>query len=376
MQITIIGTGLIGGSLALALKQLSPPPKIIGVDKKPEVIDTALFLKAVDEGTTSLEEGVKNSDIVFIATPVGTIVKIIKKIIPHLKPSSIVTDTGSVKARIVEEVEKFLPPKIYFIGGHPMAGSEKEGITAASGFLFKNSYYLLTPTPKIDTEVFKRLHSLLTQIGARVLTIDAKKHDLAMATISHLPHLVSASLVNLAVNQIDKTENLLQLAAGGFRDMTRTANSNPELWLDIVFENDSAILKVLKEFRNELEEIVRLIKVKDRIKLFKKLKEARRIRQNLPRILHKDLSQLRELSIPVEDEPGVISDITLTVGQLGINIEDVEIIRAPASRSGILGLVILGEESAQKASRALRKKGYRAEIKRIYSKEMLEELGE
>jgi len=367
MQVTIIGVGLIGGSLALALKQLPSPPRIIGVDKKPEVIETALFLQAIDQGTTSPEEGVKDSDIIFVATPVSKIVSVIRKIVSQLKPGATVTDTGSVKARIVREVEKFLPAGVYFIGGHPMAGSEKAGISEASASLFKNSYYLLTPTPKTDLEIFKRLHSLLTQIGAYVLAIDTREHDVVMAAISHLPHFVSASLVNLAANQVDKTEKLFQLAGGGFRDMTRTALSNPELWLDIAFENDAAILKVLREFRAELAEVARLIKNRERAKLLKKLERARRVKQDISKVLlHKDISQLRQLLIPVPDKPGVISEIALALSQLGINIEDIEISPSPDGQSGILKLTILGDSAAKKAGRTIQQKGYKVEIKNIY----------
>jgi len=372
--VAIIGVGLIGGSLALALKSLPEIGKMVGIGRKKESIDRALALKVIDEGYVDIAEGVKEADLVWVATPVGSIVEVIEQAIPHLHPGAVITDTGSTKTNIVSRVEGLLPPHLRFIGGHPMAGSEKQGVEAARADLFKDTYYLLTPTPSTNTEAFQLVHSLVAQMGARILAIDPDKHDEAMATISHLPHFISAVLVNLAGERVRERENILRLAAGSFKDMTRIAASNPEIWLDIAIENREAILRVIAEFAQELDQVRNMIEKQDKQGLVSKLTLAREIRQSLPAIFPKDLSELRELSIPVVDRKGVISDITLTMGELGINIEDIELVHAPDHRSAVLGLVIIGSEAAEKAREALARKGYAVEVKTVYSEEALRKL--
>ncbi|MDI6892772.1 MAG: prephenate dehydrogenase [Actinomycetota bacterium] len=367
-RVTLIGVGLIGGSLGLAFRGLPHPPRVIGVARHREMIKKALERGAIDKGTTSLLDGVRGSDVIFVATPVSSIVNIIREIHEHLEPGTIITDVGSTKAGIVRAVEEFLPPHLHFIGGHPMTGSEQAGIDAASGSLFKGAYYLLTPTSRTDTEAFQRLHSLLTAIGATVLAIDPDKHDKVVAAVSHLPHILSAALIDLAQKQMAETENLLLLAAGGFRDMTRIAAGSPDIWTDICLENDVAILQAIEDFQRELGGLSELIRKKDRKKLARELEKSRRARLNLPSILKKDLTQLRELSIPVTDRPGVISDITLAIGRLGINVEDIEIVHATET-SGVLRLVLSGARNARKAVAALREKGYEVNIRSVYSEE-------
>lgn len=361
-KIAIIGIGLIGGSLGLSFKQFSNPPKITGIARKQETIDKAIDIGAIDDGTTSFEDGVKDADIVFIATPVGSIVDIAKKIIPYLKQKAIITDVGSTKATLVREIEEAIPANIYFIGGHPMAGSEQTGVEAATPFLFKNSYYILTPTQKTNNEAFSCLHSLLARTGAYVLAVDAEKHDSTVATISHLPHFAAASLVNVAQSRMNENENLIKLAAGGFKDMTRIAIGSPEIWLDIAFENSAAILEALNAYKKEIEKIYDFIKNRDKEGLTQRLNEAREKRSALQRVLHKEPLGPCKLNIAVEDKPGIISDVTVTIGQLGVNIENIEIFYTPQSRLGILEITIMGEETAQKAASVLLKKGYDVKI--------------
>ncbi len=367
-QVSIIGVGLIGGSLGLAIKNLPNPPKVIGIARRQDTIDKAKKLGAIDEGTLSAEDGIKDADLVFVATPVGAIVETVKRISPHLKDGCIVTDVGSTKSGIVHELENFLPSSVCFIGGHPMAGSEREGVSSASAGLFVNAHYILTPTSKADIRVFKRLHSLLAAVGANVIAIDPDKHDELVAAISHLPHLLSAALVNLAHKHTDKDENLLLLAAGGFRDMTRIAVGNPSIWLDIFFENSKFVLKEIQEFQDELGELAKLIKERDGDGLRAKLEEAKIVRKNLPSILHKDISQFRELSVLVADEPGIISDITIAIGNIGVNIEDIELVHL-SETSGLIKLIITDAQAAERASMVLEEKGYKVRIRSVYERE-------
>jgi len=368
-EVAIVGVGLIGGSLGLAIKELPDAPQVVGTSRSAKTIDKALEVRAIDRGTTSIKDAVANADIVFIATPISTIVDMIKNIAPCLKAGAIVTDVGSTKNRIVRSVEAFLPDNLHFIGGHPMAGSEQQGVSFATATLFKNSYYLLTPTDNTDTVAFKKLHSLLASIGSQVLAIDPEKHDKIVSIISHLPHILSASLVNLANRQTRENKSLLLIAAGGFRDMTRIAASDPNMWRDICVENSDAILMAIEEFRRNLDDFQKDIKETDREALWNEFQEAQSVRLNLPTILHKDISDFRELSIPVSDEPGVISSISVTIGKLGVNIEDIEIVHF-TEKSGVIKLVVSGEKEAQSAAEALQEIGYQVEINKLIDREV------
>lgn len=367
-EIAIVGVGLIGGSLGMAIKELPDAPQVVGTSRSIQTINKALEVGAIDRGTTSIKDAVANADIVIIATPISIIVNMIKDIAAHLKEGAIITDVGSTKNNIVGSVEEFLPDNIHFIGGHPMAGSEQQGVSFATATLFKNSYYLLTPTDNTDTVAFKKLHSLLTSIGSQVLAIDPEKHDKIVSIISHLPHILSASLVNLASRQTRENKNMLLLAAGGFRDMTRIAASDPGMWRDICIENSKAILMAIEEFRKNLDDFQKDIEQTNYEELWNEFREAQSVRLNLPTILHKDISEFRELSIPVSDEPGVISNISVTIGKLGVNVEDIEIVHF-TEKSGVIKLVVSGEKEAQSATKALQEIGYQVEINKLIDRE-------
>lgn len=362
-KISIIGLGLIGGSLGLALKENLRDCRIIGVARRLEVIDKALEIHAIDEGTLSLAEGVREADIIFICTPVGKIVEIISEMLLSVKEGVIITDVGSAKAQIVQAVEKVLPAGVFFVGGHPLAGSERHGIEAAFPSLFQNAFYLLTPTPKTNNQAFQTLHSILTQIGANVVALDPERHDRIVASISHLPHLLASTLVNLTSKGASDEENTLLFAASGFRDMTRIAAGNTDVWLDICLVNSEAILHAVRSFQERLKEVDVMLALKDAEGLHRVLEGARQARLNLPALLHKDISELRVLSIPVIDRPGVLSEVTVTVGHLGVNIEDIEIVHSEGR--GVLKLTVRSEENAKKAAEALTSKGYQPVISSV-----------
>jgi prephenate dehydrogenase len=362
-NIAIIGVGLIGGSLGAAFKKVSPSLRVTGYDQDIKTLTTAESLKVIDQSSPTLEAAVVGADVIFVATPVSAIVETVKKVVKVAKQQAIITDVGSTKAKIVTEIESFLPSHLSFVGGHPMAGSEKSGVKAADPDLFKNCHYILTPTQNTNSQAFQTLHSLLTDIGANVLAIDPQRHDQIVAIISHLPHLVAAALVNLAGKERTNHETLLLLAAGGFKDTTRIAAGNPRIWLDICLENKEAILKALNKLKDELERYSIAIKELNEIELKEKLEEARMTRLALPTLLEKEKRNY-ELYIPVIDKPGVISDITLAIGQLGINIEDIEILHL-TEKSGTIRLTIAGLENTDKAVSILRKKGYEVQVKEI-----------
>jgi len=260
-KITIIGVGLIGGSLGLALKEKHLNFKIVGIDKQ-EIIEKAIARGAIDEGTVNLEEGIKEADIIIIATPVKTILNILTQINPFLKKGCLVTDTGSTKKQIVQKANKILSKDIFFIGGHPMAGSEECGIESADPYLFHNKTYILTPALKSNLRALKKVSLLIKMIGAKKLILDPLEHDRIVSAVSHLPQIIAVSLINtigeLALR--GNNYNYFKAVGEGFKDMTRIASSPYKMWEDICDTNQENILEIIQEFKNYLEVIEHKLK--------------------------------------------------------------------------------------------------------------------
>jgi prephenate dehydrogenase len=280
-KISIIGVGLIGGSLGLALKEKHLNFKIVGIDKQ-KIIEKAIARGAIDEGTVNLEEGIKEADIIIIATPVKTILNILTQIAPFLKKGCLVTDTGSIKQQIVQKANEALSKDIFFIGGHPMAGSEKYGIKSADPHLFHNKTYILTPTPKSNLRALEKVTLLIKMIGAKELILDPLEHDRIVGAVSHLPQIIAVSLINtigdLALR--GNNNNYFKAVGEGFKDMTRIASSPHKMWEDICETNQENILEIIQEFKNYLEVI------EDRLKnnpnsLKEEFQKARKLRETL-----------------------------------------------------------------------------------------------
>ncbi|MCJ7789421.1 MAG: prephenate dehydrogenase/arogenate dehydrogenase family protein, partial [Candidatus Atribacteria bacterium] len=221
-KITIIGVGLIGGSLGLALKKKNPKFKISGIDKL-EIIEKAIARGAIDEGTIDLENGIKEADLIIIATPVKTIIDLLPRINPFIKKGCIVTDTGSTKGQIVETAEKILAKEVYFVGGHPIAGSEKYGIDSADPYLFQDKTYILTITKDTNLLALKKILLLIKIINAKKLILDPLEHDRIVGAVSHLPQIVAISLTNMIgeLGQLENSDNYFKAIGEGFKDMTR-----------------------------------------------------------------------------------------------------------------------------------------------------------
>jgi len=252
-KITIIGVGLIGGSFGLALKEKKLNFKIVGVDK-PEIIKKAIARRAIEEGTVNLEEGIKEADIVIIATPVKTILNILTQIDPFLKKGCLVTDTGSTKGQIVERANKVLSKDVFFIGGHPMAGSEKYGIEEADSHLFQDKTYILTPANKSNLMALEKIFLLINTIGAKRLILDPLEHDRIVGAVSHLPQIIAVSLISTIgeLALLGNNNNYFKAVGNGFRDMTRIASSPYKIWEDICETNQENILEMIQKFRNYL----------------------------------------------------------------------------------------------------------------------------
>ena len=281
MKIAIIGLGLIGGSLGLALKKTNLPDlKVIGIPRREETIELAKQMQAIDEGTTDHIKGCLEADIIFVCTPINLIVSIIEEIVPHLKKGAIITDVGSTKYAIVSKVEKLLPRGIYFVGGHPMAGKEKPKLEAAEANLFKGKVWILTRTYKTSQKAIEKLKEIISLVGAEVLEIDPKTHDLVVAAISHLPLAIAASLVNTIAEQPEK-DQMAKCAASGFFDTTRIASGDPILGVDIFTSNQKATLKMISAFKKSLSSLEKLIKEGNGEKIHEELEKAKLFRDTI-----------------------------------------------------------------------------------------------
>ncbi len=279
-NILIIGLGLIGGSIALSLKKEGFQGKIYGFDLSKDRIKKAIELGAIDEGWTKLEDIPWDKiDLVILSTPVRTFTEIARKIKPFLKKDAVVTDVGSVKGDLVKQLEKILSP-VKFIGAHPIAGTEKEGVENAVIGLFKNKKLILTIDEE-DKET-KRLEKFWTDLGSKVEVMDADTHDFVFAAVSHLPHAVAFALVDALISLSNETGIDLFLYPGaGFKDFTRIAASSPNVWKDIFIENKQNVLHTIDEFIKSMEKLKDLIEMGDEERLIKLLSESREKRLSL-----------------------------------------------------------------------------------------------
>ncbi len=256
-SVCIVGVGLIGGSLGLALKKARLCEHIIGLGRRRESLLKALVKGAIDEFTLSPREAFSKADLIILATPPSTIPTFFPLIAREAKEGCLVTDVGSVKRRIIEESEKILPSHIIFVGGHPLAGMEKRGVEWAEADLFLNSIYVLTPCSRSTEEGMEKMKRLVYSIGAHPLIMDADRHDLLLAYTSHFPHLIAFALSLLLGRMREKEEKVSYLAASGFKTMTRIAGSPADMWEEIFKENKDNLLVVWKDWEEVMEEMKR-----------------------------------------------------------------------------------------------------------------------
>ena len=320
----VVGTGLIGASIALGLR--GQGWHVTGVDTDADRAEEALrrgVLDAVGDDPSA--------EITFVATPVSTVAEAARRAVAG---GGIVTDVGSVKAPVVAAVAS---PR--FIGGHPMAGSEQEGLVGADGALFVGATWVLTPTEDTDANAYARVRAVVSSLGADVVAIPPERHDALVAVVSHVPHLTAATLMGLAAEGAVEDAALLRLAAGGFRDMTRVAAGHPGIWPDICAENRSAIVDALDRLVGALAGVRQVVSAGDRAGLLRMLETARTARTNLPaRVAHPE--DLVEVRVPVADRPGVLAEVTTLAGELDVNIADLEIAHSAEGARGVLLLVV------------------------------------
>ncbi len=339
----VVGTGLIGGSLGLGLRARGW--HVTGRDADPARAARALALGALDVVGDD-----PAADVTFVCTPVLSIPAEAKAALAA--GPGLVTDVGSVKGPVAAAVGD---PR--FVGGHPMAGSEQEGVDGADADLFEGATWVLTPTVDTDPQAFARIRTLVTSLGADVVALPPERHDELVAMVSHVPHLAAATLMTLAADGAEEHAALLRLAAGGFRDMTRVAAGSPAIWPDICAENRAAIVGSLDRLLTALTAMRHLVADGDRDGLLVELERARAARLNLPaRVAVPE--ELAELRVPVPDRPGVLAEVTTLLGELGVNIVDLEIAHSVEGPGGVLVMTVR-REAVDGVRAALAERGYR-----------------
>lgn len=339
----VIGTGLIGGSIALALKERGW--HVSGTDNNPQRIEDALSLGVIDEVGINPEAAVS-----FIATPVGQIPEAAREALTQT--AGVVSDVGSVKLSVMEQVNN---PR--FVGGHPMAGSEHEGVKGATADLFEGAVWVLTPMSETDPDDFTLVRSLVASFGAEVVEVTPDRHDYLVAVVSHVPHLTAATLMTLASMRSEEHPGLLRLAAGGFRDMTRVASGHPGIWPDICETNRPAIVTVLDEMITGLSRVRAVVDNSDRAGLYRFLDTARSARDSLPSRSVRP-GELAEIRVPILDRPGELSGITTLATDLDVNIYDIEIDHSAERARGLLVLVV-AQAMSERFIGGLMARGYR-----------------
>jgi prephenate dehydrogenase len=262
-RLAVIGVGLIGGSLARILREKGEVGEIVGIGRGEANLRRGVELGVIDRYSLDVVEGIAGADVVFVSTPVCSIAGIVARIAPHIAPGCIVTDGGSVKGGIVAACEPLMPPGTHFVGGHPIAGTEHSGVDASFATLYHGRRCIVTPTDATDAAAVDKVVRMWEIAGSEVVVMDVGKHDRVLAAISHLPHMVAYSLVN-AVGDDDRfEENILKYSAGGFRDFTRIASSDPAMWRDIALTNRESIMEMMDAFARRFADLRELVAARD-----------------------------------------------------------------------------------------------------------------
>jgi len=351
-KVLIVGLGLIGGSIAKAIKKYYPQIMVVGVDLDGRSIGLALSDGVLDGQISDMSYS-GYFDLTFLCSPVMNVVASAKKYVSYSCRGGIITDVGSAKEAIVKTLDYLNDEGYNFIGGHPMAGSEKWGYENSTDNLFYGCYYVLTPTSKTDTSAYLKLYEFISGLGARVVTLEVSEHDYAVAITSHLPQIISTSLVRLAMEQSKSEGSLRLLAAGGFKDLTRIASGNPEIWKQILIENSSLVRRALELYIKQLSELGEKVSKRDEKGILDYLISSRNFREEIIEASTQK-EEITTMKVKVMNKPGELGRILGKIGSKGINIEDIEIIHHPEEGYGIMSIMVSGTADFKKA-RALMK---------------------
>jgi len=361
-KVAIFGVGLIGGSIALSLKG-QPDVLLCGYSNRESSAKKYVERGVVDYATTSVEEAASDADFIFLCVPVGMMDEYIQKLCTiSLKEGCIISDVGSTKASVMNSAKAFAATSAIFIGGHPMAGSERSGVEAASSRLLENAFYVLTAEQDTPQHAIEALEQLLSYTRAHIVKVDATSHDTIVGAISHLPHMIAVGLVNQVKSYNDSNGLYELLAAGGFRDITRIASGDPPLWRDILLDNKEVLLQLLGDWQQQMEHFRNMLEQNDGEAIVAQFASAGQFRSRMPERRKGMIHSIYDCFVDVPDHPGIVGSIATELGKENINISNIQIIESREQIPGVLRLSFRTQEQLDDAIKLLGGKGYHVEL--------------
>lgn len=355
--IGFIGLGLIGGSIAKAIRYFYPQIKLIAASGRKETIDFALSEHLIDEGYETVDAAFSRCDYIFLCAPVSCNAKYLEVLKPIIKESCLITDVGSTKSDIHQKVSALSMEK-NFIGGHPMAGSEKTGLHNAKRHLIENAYYILTPASAVPKETVEDFTEFIASLNAIPLILDCQEHDYVTAAISHLPHLIAAGLVNLVKQSDSKEEYMKTMAAGGFKDITRIASSSPVMWEQICMTNRKNIAALLEQYIESMQQIKASLLAQHGQDIYDFFEESKEYRNSFSDISAGPIKKAYVLYVDLLDEAGGIATVATILACNQINLKNIGIVNNREFEDAVLKIEFYEEEPCKKASELLQKHRY------------------
>ncbi|GEM02842.1 prephenate dehydrogenase [Halolactibacillus halophilus] len=357
-RVLVAGLGLIGGSLALNLTSHTDHT-LLGYDHDPKTLQYAKAKGLVHETYTDFETAVQKAEVVILSCPVSVTCQLIEDLNTiTLTKDVLVTDVSSVKQSVLKQAEQLTNPQVHFVGGHPMAGSHKRGVEAAKEHLFENAIYVLTKTKSVTETDVLRLEELLASTKAKFIELDGEEHDEMTSVISHFPHLIASSLVHQAEKWQEKHPTIPTLAAGGFRDITRIASSNPQMWQDILFQNKTVIKRLLKDWIEEMKQLYHMLDSDESDAMHSYLDQAKKYRDGLDRKGRGALMSFYDVYVDIFDQPGALKKVVTLLAEAEISIKNIEILEVREGITGVLRLSFVSKDDQLMSHRLLIQHGY------------------
>jgi len=344
-KVGILGLGLIGGSLARALKKYNYGATIYGYNRNQQSLNEAFDLGIIDVMVHDFEQ-FSDCDLLILCCPVNINIRLFKDLLPYIKDTTIITDVGSTKGDIYDALISIDHPG-FFIGGHPMAGSEKSGFSATKSELFENAYYILTPEPDTPNELIDSMENMTKKILALPVILDPNYHDHIVAAISHVPHILASTLVNMVEDLDSEQKEMYSLAAGGFKDFTRIASSSPEMWQQICLANKDSILTILDVYQTMITNIKESISDLKADHVYNFFEQSKTYRNTFQNKVRGSIENVYALFLDVKDEPGVIANIATYLSNNNISIKNIGINNNREDFEGVLEIIFLDQTSLE-----------------------------